>query len=171
MGRPSKGVEGYTSKQIKRLLTSKKSFMVGIRLHVVYQMSLGHSSREVAEWYQVSFKQVCNWVDQFEKQGLEGLKDRPGRGRKPKLSDSQRQRLARLVAEESPSDHGYNSDTWTGPLLIDWIRQNFRVSYKKAQIYNILKQLGFSWQKAKGQPAEADPAHRKAFVRQLKKNS
>lgn len=171
MGRPVKEVKGYTSEQIKGLIDSHKPFVVGLRLHAVYQVSLGHPSREVAQWYQVSFKQVLNWVHQFEEDGLEGLKDRPGRGRKSRLSSEQLQRLSQLVAEELPSEYGYNTDTWSGPLLIDWIQQHFHVTYKKAQIYTILKKLGFSWQKAKGQYPEADPALQEQFKRDIKKNS
>ena len=41
----------------------------------------------------------------------------------------------------------FNSATWTGPLLIEWIKREYNISYKKAQIYNILKKLGLTYQK------------------------
>jgi len=102
---------------------------------------------------------------------LEGLRDRPGRGRKPKLTHEQMQRLSKLLTEESPEAYGYNTSTWTGPLLLDWIHEEFHVKFKKAHIYNVIHKLGFSYQKAKGIYAEADPAKREDFKQTLKKNS
>jgi transposase len=121
--------------------------------------------------YDTSFKQITNWVHRFDEEGLEGLRDKPGRGRKPLLSSEQRTQLTKLIAEESPLNYGYNSDTWTGPLLIDWITNHFNITYKKAQIYNIIKSLGFSYQKSKGIYPEADPEAQQKFKDNLKKTS
>ena len=70
---------------------------------------------------------------------------------------------------EAPEDHGYNSATWTGPMLIEWINKYFKVEYKKAQIYNILKRLGFSYQKGRGIFPEADEQKQEVFKEALKK--
>ncbi len=156
MGRPLLKIKGYSPEQIKALLTHNERYMEGIRLYAVYLVSLGKSSRQLEELYNTSFKQITNWVHRFEREGLEGLKDRPGRGRKPKLSQDQLNCLAKVVSEETPLDHGYDSAFWSGPLLIDWIEQNFQVQYKRAQIYNLLKKLGFCYYKSKGICPEAD---------------
>ena len=55
-----------------------------------------------------------------------------------------------MVLNKSPEELGYNSSTWTGLLLIDWIKKNYDVEYKKAQIYNIMKSLNLTFQKGKG---------------------
>jgi transposase len=57
--------------------------------------------------------------------------------------------------DESPVDYGFNTDTWTGPILIEWIKSQFDIVFKKAQIYNILRKNGFSYQKARGFYPEA----------------
>lgn len=110
-------------------------------------------------------------MDRFEKEGIDGLRDKEGRGRKPKLTPTQMQRLGELLDEESPTDYGYNTERWTGPLLIDWIDKEFGVHYERAHIYNLIAKLGFSYQKAKGIYPEADPAEQQAFKETLKKNS
>ena len=92
MGRKPRGVKGYTPEQIKELFNSDDKYKMGLRLYAVYQMSLGKPSREVACLYNTSFKQILNWVDRFEKEGLEGLRDKSGRGRTPQLSRKQMQR-------------------------------------------------------------------------------
>lgn len=108
-------------------------------------------------------------MDRFEKEGVDGLRDKAGRGRKPRLTPAQMQRLEELLDGESPAEHCYNTQRWTGPLLIDWIAKEFGVRFKKAHIYNLIASLGFSYQKAKGIYPEADPSEQQAFKQVLKK--
>lgn len=169
MGRSVLKIKGYTAEQIKSLIRKDERYTIGLRLYAVYQVALGQPSRKLEQLYQTSFKQITNWVHRFEQEGIEGLKDKPGRGRKSSLCAGQRQALSNLLLVESPVDYGYNSETWTGPLLIDWVKNSFGVAFKKAQIYNIIKRLGFSYQKAKGFYPEADEKAQRDFKNDLKK--
>ena len=143
-------VKGYRAEDIKELLTANESYIIAIRLYLVYQVALGHSSRSVAEMHGISFKQVTNWVHRFENEGLEGLKDRKGRGRKALLSKDKLKRIKSLVLRENPSNNGYKAVKWTGPLLARWIESNYGIRYQKAQIYNMLGRLGIGFQKTRG---------------------
>jgi transposase len=169
MGRKTLTVKGYTPEEIKALFNTDDKYKIGLRLYAVYQVALGHPSRKLEDFYNTSFKQITNWVHRFEAEGLDGLRDKPGRGRHSRLSVEQRARLAQLLAQESPADYHYNTDTWTGPLLMDWIAQHFHISFKKAQIYNIIKSLGFSYQKSRGIYPEADLLAQQLFKEELKK--
>ena len=171
MGRKSLEVKGYTSEQIKSLFKKDDRYKMGMRLYAVYQVSLGKPSRALEELYNTSFKQITNWVHRFEAEGLEGLRDKPRGGRKRRLSGEQEAAIRHLLLEESPLGHGYNTSTWTGPLLIDWIEKRFGISFKKAQIYNVIKSLGLSHQRSRGHYPEADPQQQEAFKESLKKNS
>jgi transposase len=171
MGRPVLKVKGYTPEEIKALIRKDDRYTIGIRLYAVHQVSLGVPSRKLEELYHTSFKQILNWVHRFEQEGIEGLRDKPGRGRKSSLSNEQTGILTTLLLEGSPTDYGYNTETWTGPILIDWVKKNFEVEFKKAQIYNIVKKLGFSYQKAKGFYPESDPKAQEEFIEALKKTS
>lgn len=113
--------------------------------------------------YNTSFKQILNWVERFEKQGVDGLRDKSRQGRTPQLCPKQMQRLKDLLDAESPTEYGYNTNRWTGPLLIDWIDSTFGVRFKRAHIYNLIAKLGFSYQKARGAYPEGDPAEQQAF--------
>jgi transposase len=137
----------------------------------VYQVSLGKPSRVLEELYNTSFKQITNWVHQFEQGGIEGLRDKPGRGRKSQLSDEQYERVRQVLINETPENHGFNTVTWTGPLLIEYIKNEFGISYKKAQIYNIIKSLGFTYQKGKGTYPESDQLAQESFSESLKKTN
>lgn len=168
MARPILKVGNYKPEEIKALFRDDERYTIGIRLYAVYQVSLGQPSRKLEDLYNTSFKQITNWVHRFEQEGIEGLRDKKGRGRTPRLNDDQRKRIGALL-NESPEEHGYNSATWTGPMLIEWIGKNFTINYKKAQIYNVIKSLGYSYQKGKGIFPETDKQEQAVFKEALKK--
>ena len=89
-------------------------------------------------------------MHRFETEGIDGLRDRPGRGRKSLLSKAKMQRIKKLVLKELPSDHGYDELRWTGPLLGEWIENQYGVKYQRAQIYNLLSGLGIEFYKKQG---------------------
>lgn len=169
MGRRSLEVKGYTSDEIKLLFNTDDKYKIGLRLYAVYQVSLGQPSRKLEDLYNTSFKQITNWVHRFEEQGIDGLRDKPGRGRKSRLSVGQQEELLDLLINKSPQVYGYNTDTWTGPLLIAWVKEQFSITFKKAQIYNIIKDMGFSYQRAKGFYPETDAEKQEEFKDMLKK--
>lgn len=169
MGRKTLQLKNYTSEQIKEYFTTEDKYTIGIRLYAVYQVSKGMSTRKLEELYNTSFKQIANWVHRFDKEGIEGLRNKPKSGRKSKLNEHQKQRIKKLVLEETPEKYGYETAIWTGPLIIDWIKKNYSIEYKKAQIYNIFKQMNLSFQKGKGVYPEADKIQQMNFVKEIKK--
>lgn len=170
MGRSVLKLKRNTPEQIKEIIDSNSDYGIGIKLYAIYQVSKGQPSRKLEDLYHTSFKQILNWVHRFEEDGVEGLKHKEGQGRKPKLGQTQLQQLKHLIANSPPHEHGYNTSTWTGALVRHWVEHNFGVVYQKAQIYNVLRSLGFSFQKGRGIYAEADKEKQQEFVEGLKKN-
>jgi transposase len=130
---------------------------------------LGKPSRQLEELYNTSFKQILNWVDRFEKGGVDGLEDKSGRGRKAGLSKEELAELKEIVLDKPPTEFGYNSETWSGPLVLEVIKRQYKIEYKVAQVYNILKKMGLSYQKSKGYYPEADKEKQELFKNGLKK--
>lgn len=150
MGKSVLQIQRSDATEIKKLLNTNDAYAVGIRLYMVYLVALGYSSRRLSELHNISFKQITNWVHRFEKEGVEGLKDKKGRGRRSNLSDEQLERIKSLVINEKPSDYGYQSVKWTGPLLAQWIDKEYGLTYQKAQVYNLLEKVGIVFEKKKG---------------------
>jgi len=169
MGRRTLQVEGYSSEQIRALFSKDERYTIGIRLYAVYQVSVGQSTRKLESLYNTSFKQICNWVHRFEESGIEGLKDKPKSGRKPRLSEENLNELSNVLQNNRPDEFGYNTATWNGPIIKEYIEKHYQVTYKKAQVYNLLKQLGFTYQKGKAKYPEADEQKRKEFKATIKK--
>jgi len=162
-------VERASAEEIYKLLRKDEKYMIGVRLYAVYQIAKGSVSRDLEEIYNVSFKSVCNWVHEFNEKGIEGLQDKPKSGRKPRLRDEEKELIKSVILKEEASTYGYNTSTWTGPILIDFIEKRYGIKYHKAQIYNIMKGMGLSFQKGKGIYPEADKEKRETFTMELKK--
>ena len=148
--RQSLKVGGYEPDEIQRLFTEDESFKVALRLFLVYQVALGYSARHLSRIYKISFKQITNWVHRFEDHGVEGLQDRPGRGRKAKLSKEALERIKLIVLTSAPSREGMEGERWTGPLLSRWLEQEYGIRYEKMQVYNILRKMGIKFKKGEG---------------------
>ena len=150
MGKSVLKIQRSEAGEIKKLLNTNEAYTVGVRLFLVYLVALGHSSRKLSELHNISFKQITNWVHRFEESGVEGLKDRKGRGRRSALSADQLKRIKSLILTESPYEYGLQSEKWTGPLLMRWIKNEYGLEYQKAQVYNLLDKIGIGFIKKKG---------------------
>lgn len=171
MGRKVIQVSSKTPLEIKELINSDKKMKLGFRLNAIYQVSLGMKPQDLEIFYNVSFKTIINWVHRFNKSGIDGLMDKSIPGRKPKLTDQEKESIKRLVLEDLPEKHGYNSATWTGPMLIDYVEREFGKSYKKAQMYKILAGMNLTYQKSKGIYPESLSPKREETIEELKKTS
>ncbi|TVZ25109.1 transposase [Gillisia sp. Hel_I_86] len=136
--------------EIKNILKSRQEYRVALRLQMVYLIHQGKSSREVADIYQVSFKQVLNWVHRFKHQGIEGLKDKVGRGRKASLNKKELDHIRQTILNTAPSEYGYTSKRWTGPLLLKWINKEYKTEFTATTIYKLLEKIGLESQNGKG---------------------
>jgi transposase len=75
------------------------------------------------------------------------------------------------VVNESPIHHGFNTETWTAPLLVKVVKKYVNhITYSDDMIYMLLKKkLGLTHKKGKGFYAEAKPEVREKFVEDFKK--
>jgi len=162
-------IKNYSSEELRSLLRKDEKFQQAIRLYACYQVSMGKRPQELESIYETSFKSICNWVNRLNEGGVEALIDKEKPGRNKRLGKKELASIKGVLLNQQPHDYGFNSATWTGPLLIEYIKKEYRVSYKKAQIYNILKELGLTFQKGKGVYPEAEDREEK--VEDLKKTS
>lgn len=67
-----------------------------------YCLAIDKNYQKTADTYQVSYQQVYQWVQKYEKEGVEGLVDRRGRGldAKPHLSHEEKLILENKALEE-----------------------------------------------------------------------
>lgn len=127
-------------------------------LAVMDNQSFAH----VAGVLKLSIKTVHQWVRLFLCYGPKGAPRRQSPGRPPKLTKAQKEELARLI-EAGPSAAGYSAGAWRTPLVQQLILDRFQVLYNVFYLAQLLKALGFSWQKAKFVADHLDAAKRQLW--------
>ncbi len=118
------------------------------RIHALLWLADGKSVLEVAELLDIGEQTIRDWLHAFILQGIASLFYRPSTGRPPKLTDSQRQELKRLIGAGSEAA-GYPSACWSAGMVADLIKLRFRVEYNPHYVCQLLASLGYSFQKAK----------------------
>jgi transposase len=142
MGRNVKQLKNYTTDQVKTLFESDENHRIGVKLYAVLQLTRGYSSRALEEFFRTSFKQICNWADRFDTEGVVGLRIKPGRGRRARLTAQQKDQL-KVDLSKSPKYFGYHSINWSGSLIGEHIKKTYQVDYKQSAIYNLMREIGF----------------------------
>lgn len=137
-------IKHFTSGELKSLLRDDESFQQAIRLFACYQVSLGVSAEDIASFYGISHKSICNWVNRLNNGGIEALVDKEkSYGTSGKENDLQL--IKEILIHKQPYDYGFNSPNWTWATLSKLIMHEFQISYKQAQVHSILKKLGLKF--------------------------
>jgi transposase len=115
----------------------------------------GTSVIAMAEQLDVTRGAINRWLQWYEADGVEGLVTRKAPGPSPRLSEEQRDELAKII-EAGPQAVGYTSGVWTGPMIGDLIEARFNVRYPNHHVPRLLGDLGFSVQRPRKRLARAD---------------
>jgi len=168
MGRKVKQLKNYTSEEVEAIFESDENNIVGVKMYAILQLTKGYSTRKLKDFYRVSHKQICNWADRFDAEGIDGLKIKPGRGRQSKISSEQKEQL-KIDLTQSPEFFGYNTANWSGPLLKKYLEVSYQLFYCLSAVYKLLHELGFSFQRTRGKYPERDEALRETAKADIKK--
>jgi transposase len=107
-------------------------------------------------------KTVAAWVRGFCSYGINGAPRHQPTGRPPKLTPTQKAALAALI-DEGPIKAGFSGACWRSPLIQQLIYDRFGVFYNVFYIAQLLKNLGFSYQKAAFVSTHLDEGKRQAW--------
>ena len=122
----------------------------------------GQSVAQVALLLRVHEKTVTSWVYTFCCYGLQCAPHKKPTGRPPKLTPTQKEALAQLI-EEGPVKAGFSGACWRSPMIQRLIYDRFGVLYNVFYIAQLLKNLGFSFQKAVFVSAHLDEQKRQEW--------
>lgn len=107
----------------------------------------GQPMAQVALVLRVHEKTIMTWLREFCCYGLQGAPRHKPTGRPPKLTPTQKATLATWI-EEGPVKAGFSGACWRSPMVQQMIFERFGVYYNVFYIAQLLKNLGFSYQKA-----------------------
>jgi transposase len=136
------------------------------RILAMLALDDGLSLEEVAQVFRMSVQTLRNWLQRLMTQGIEGLlRFRKSPGRPPKLTKAQRRELGRVL-DAGPAKAGLVGNCWRSPMMQRLIEQCFGVLYSVHYLSQLLKSLGFSYQKAGFISDHLDEAARQAWLAQ-----
>jgi transposase len=107
-------------------------------------------------------------IKRFNAEGLDGLGDRPGAGRKPRLTEHQRSRLIALVKQPPPgrlrrqadgslhADQPETAPHWTLDTLAQ-AAQALGIQVQRSQVRRILLAEGVRWRRSRSWAQSSDP--------------
>jgi transposase len=132
-----------------------------IRLLGIQLLKEGKSPGEIANVLKKNKRTVLNWVRRFKSEGLNGLFDKPGRGRKSKLAKEDEKEFLSALDELK---NNKNKDRVTGEDIRILLKEKFNAEYSLNSVYDLLERLGATWLAGRSQTARSKGARR--FLRQ-----
>ena len=84
-------------------------------------------------------------------------------GRKSKLTKHRKKEFVKLI-EDSPLKSGFPGGCWRTPMIQHLIQENFGAFYNARCISELLKNMGFSYQKAKFVTNKSDAVKRSKWL-------
>jgi transposase len=157
--------EHQTLEELERLEKAEPKATRRVRLRTVLLAQQGWTAPQIVEALGRSRRTVQRVVQGYNAAGLAGLEDRPGRGRKPRLTNAAQPRfLTRVDAGPVAADQVC---TFTGRHLCGVLEKEFGVLYTLSGVYELLHRHGYSWLMPRPQHEEADLAAQEAFKQGL----
>ena len=118
------------------------------RLSVLVMIGRRMVLENILALWNVSQQSVYNWLNEFLRDRWDSLEYAKAPGRPPRLTKTQKRKLAEWI-EAGPEACGYASGCWSSVLIQDLIDRKFHVFYNRFYVCELLRNLGFSFQKAR----------------------
>jgi transposase len=117
----------------------------------------GWWQQEIAEALGVSTGAVSRWMKAVERGGQEALHARPRSGAPPRLTPEQLGLVPDLLSHGTEA-YGFRGEVWTCARVAQVIKEEFGVSYHKAHVSRLLKQLHWTPQMPIERASQRDEA-------------
>jgi len=133
------------------------------RILAILSLADGQSDQMVAIMLKVSPESIRLWLKAVLTEGISGISPTKSPGRPAKLTKSQRKELAKMI-EIAPQKSGFHGGCWRSPMIQHLIYEKFGVSYSVKYISELLKNMGFSFQKARFESDHLNPEKRQEWL-------
>lgn len=118
-------------------------------------LDTGLSLNEVGRRIRCAASSVLRWFMARRRGGPDALRVRFSPGRPPKLGETQRRRLVKLLLQ-GPLAHGYPTNLWTTARIAQLVQREFGVQYHRDHVGRLMHSLKWSHQKPETRAVERD---------------
>ena len=134
--------------QLKEEFEKKKNLSGILKIIALRALHNGCTISEVAELLRTSYETVRLWLNRFLREGLDSLKPVASSGRPKILSPSEEKELKKALLS-SPSEMGFTGGCWDCKKIKHLIASLFGKQISQKYLPEVLKDLGFSYKKAR----------------------
>jgi transposase len=151
-----------TPEVLRKLAKAEANTRVARRLLAIANALSGMDRKAAAEAAGMDRQALRDWVLRYNAYGLEGLRDRWGKGRPARLDPEEKAELAAIILR-GPDPETEGISAYTLEDLARICRERFGKPFHPASMSRVLRHLGFSRQKARPSHPQKDPAEAEAF--------
>ena len=172
--RPSTFAKG-NKKTVQSLIQARKQAhadkapRVALRIQAILLSLHKRGATDIARLLHVPRSCVHEWINAWNEYHLLGLLEGHRSGRRPKLTEQDKQRLFDIV-DSGPVAYGLQTGVWTSPILAEVINEEFDVSYHPGHVRRLLRNIGLSVQRPTTKLAAADPKKQNKWIRYTQPN-
>jgi transposase len=148
--------------ELRRLARRERDSRVSARLLALANAVDGLPREEAARLAGMTGQTLGDWVHRYNAEEVDGLRDRPRAGRPCALDEGQQAALKALVLK-GPKLERDGCVAWRLRDLRDLVERRFGVRYSTSGMFELLKSLDLSWQKARPVHPEADRQAQERF--------
>ena len=151
--------------ELKQAMNETKSQKLFVRYQVIYMFLSGESYEKIANYTGLTNMTLFNYRKAYREKGLAGLLPKKQPGRKRHLTAEQEAQVVSVIVNQTPKEVGFPVEmNWTAPLIRDWIKRTFDVSFSERGTRDLLYRLGLSYTKPTYTLEKADPVQQAAFL-------
>jgi len=165
-GRPTSIPKNFYDYDFTKELKKAPSSKIKMKLLALKKLQSGAYYYEVEKTFQVHRGSVKNWIKRFLENGIEGLKDKPGRGRKSRLSKDLYEEFKQAVIDLQITRSGGRINVKD---ITEMAKKRFGVSYKVKGMYDLLHRLGMVWISSRSVHPSCNKELQDAFKKTLRK--
>ncbi len=114
----------------------------------------------VAEVLRIEMRTVANWIRRYKEDGIDGLKDKVGRGLKARLSKDNENIFRDKVLAMQESRKGGRV---RAKDVKEMLEADFDVCYQLSAVYSLLHRVGLSWISSRSKHPKQTPEVQELF--------
>lgn len=141
-GRKAAQIEGIQQYDFDKLAKTEGNARERRRFLAFAHIREGKTFTETAIAIRVKLRTLMNWIKQFKNEGIEGLKDKAGRGAKPFLPEEHHLAFRQAVLELQKTRVGGRI---RGNDVLELMRTKYGVDPSLRTVYDTLKRAELVW--------------------------
>lgn len=120
----------------------------------------GRSNTEIADMFKIHRRTVGEWIRKFNEEGLEGLREKEGRGAKQKLCISEHEAFRKAVLELQDKKNGGRIK---GGDILKLMKEQFNITCSLKSVYNALHRVDLVWISGRSKHPKSNPEAQATF--------